>query len=1153
VICTFYSYKGGVGRSMALAKSADILARAGLRVLMIDFDLEAPGLEQYFDIDQKAMRAHAGLFDLISQYRAAMASSLPTVPQDQDFRRLDELFIAPVYLKLPSGGKLDLMPAGRRGSDEQLSEYALALRQFDWQDFYFNFGGEVFFEWLRRSLDSKLYDVVLVDSRTGVTEMGGICAYQVADLIVVMCAPNQQNLDGTYDVVRNFFSPRVTTLRSGRPLQLLVVPSRVETRDESSLNDFRGRFENLFTGFMPKELVGAGLTYWDLLIPYDPRSAFQESVAAQDSRAGARSTINPAIQKLVHAIGLLAEPGELIHKLGTGGSATVARAEPQYDITSRAAGYDLFLIYLSEDREAVGQIARSLERMGLRVFFDIKMPSLGEDWQMVMRRALRQSSACAVIVGTSGSYPWRSEYLRQLLVDNDRSTGLRFVPVLLPGARLPPSDEVPGFLEGLQWVRLNELDTEGLQQLAEAASAGAEQARATTQRASVGPPYKGLAPFQEADAPIFFGREELIRRITDNLEDARFLVVVGASGSGKSSVVLAGVIPALRRGAIPGSDRWHYIVIRPTNNPVRVLFDALAAVTSEAAGDNQAAALTQYLDRSDNRYLLVIDQFEDLFASPDIARVELDQYFQILLDIVTKWRSRIALIIVMRSDQLNRLVEVAPPWANIVENNIVFVGPMTPADMRKAIEAPAQLAGLAIEPGLTDLILRDATGASGALPLMQYVLLALWERSQQGYLTVAAYQEIGGVAGSLASDAEACFAHLPPADRDMAMAILSRLVRVTLDGDFVRRVATLDELKAISSADNIRRILDALVAARLVVVSSESASEPKVKLAHEAIIRSWPRFLQHLLEQREFLRLRTRLEVAAQRWRERNKESGFLYPEGEILLLKSQGLFQSYWRELSPAEQEFIHASDRALRRRQLWRRSVVTVFATSALVMSSLAIFAWFQRNVALYQREVAEQQSKVAEQQSNEARQQRKLAEDAAEQAAKDAKAAALANLGAASAISPDGTRMLLINPAGDLSIVNLATGKEIGRIAGGSNQITAAVFSPNASLVATGTIDGTVRIYDSALRLLRAQVGHKNAVRRLAFGPDMRLLASGSDDATARIWLVDSGSVSATIPADSPVVGVAFSPDGTRLIVTSQRGDLYIVDSRTGQVIH
>jgi hypothetical protein len=1123
---------------MALAKSADILARAGLRVLMIDFDLEAPGLEQYFEIDLKSMRAHAGLFDLIRRYKAAMASSLPAAPQDQDFRKLDELFIAPVYLKLPSGGKLDLMPAGRRGGDEQLSEYALGLRQFDWQDFYFNFGGEVFFEWLRRSLDSRLYDIVLVDSRTGVTEMGGICAYQLADTIVVMCAPNQQNLDGTHDVVRNFFSPRVTMLRAGRPLQLLVVPSRVEMRDEDLLNDFRGRFERLFVGFTPKELARNGLTYWDLMIPYDPRSAFQESVVAQDSRAGARSTINPAIQKLVHAIGLLAEPNQAIYKLSAGSALATERTEAQYDITSRAPGFDVFLAYLYEDTEAVERISRALAGIGLRVYFGRSELSAGADFQIFERQALQQSGACAVIVGPSGNYPWHNEYLRRLLVDRDRSTALRFVPVLLPGAKLPPSDVVPPFLEGLQWLRLDDLDDAyGLRRLTEAAKIDTEQARAMTQRIGVGPPYKGLTPFEETDAPIFFGREELVTRIIRNLEGARFLAVVGPSGSGKTSVVLAGVIPALRRDAIPGSDRWHYVVMRAGSNPVRALFDALMTVTPDAAvmlmDNNAGASLNRYLAQSNNRYLIVIDQFEEIFSAIGVTPAELDQFFQILLDIVTEWKSKIAIVIVMRSDQLNRLLEFAPPWATLVENNIVFVGPMTASDMRRAIEAPAQYVGLATEPGLTDLILQDAAGASGALPLMQYVLYALWERSQKGYLTVDAYRAIGGVTGSLASDAEAFFARLPTADREMAMAILLRLVRVTLDGTFVRRVATLDELTFAGSANDIHRILDALVAARLVVVSSEPGSQPLVDLAHEAIIKSWPHFRDQIEQGAQFLRLRTRLEAAAQRWRERNRESGFLYPEGEILLLKSQGLLQRYWNELSPTEREFIATSERALLHRQRRRRLVTAIVGVLAALMAISGIGAFYQFRIA--QRQLT-------------------LATVAAARANTEAALAALANLGATSAISPDGRRMLLINPTGDLSIVDLSTGKEIGHIAGGSNGITAAVFNTDSKLVATGTTRYTISIYSSAnFGLLFTYVGHRATVRRLAFSNDGHLLASGSDDGTARIWSVDDGKMAVSIATDSPVVGVAFSPDATRLIVTSQKGSLYTVDTRSGQIIH
>jgi hypothetical protein len=611
---------------------------------------------------------------------------------------------------------------------------------------------------------------------------------------------------------------------------------------------------------------------------------------------------------------------------------------------------------------------------------------------------------------------------------------------------------VPAFLEGLHWLRLNEFDAEGLQQLAEAVRANTEQARATTRRASIGPPYKGLAPFEEADAPIFFGRDELISRITHNLEDARFLAVVGSSSSGKTSVVLAGVIPALRRGAT-GSDRWHYVVIKPGSKPVRALFDAIATVTPEVAGDNPAATLKQYLDRSDNRYLLVIDQFEDVFSFTDITAAQLDQYFQILLEIVTKWKSRIALIIVMRSDQLNRFLEFAPPWANLVENSIVFVDPMAAADMRKAIEAPAQFTGLAIEPGLTDLILHDATGASGALPLMQYALRALWERRQQGYLTVEAYHAIGGVTGSLASDAEACFARLPAADRDTAMAILLRLVRVTLDGAFVRRVAALDELMSMGPADDIRRILDVLVAARLVVVSSDSVSQPKVDLAHEAIIRSWPRLRDQIEQLAQFSRLRTRLEVAAQRWQERNKEPGFLYPAGEILLLKSQGLLHRYWSELSPAERQFIGASEYALQRRQRVLQGMALAVALLFFLITAAAAWAFIQSQRAQFQFQRAQRQSALTEMAAA-------RAEEEAARAKTEARLAALANLAAASAISPDGERMLQINPTGDLSIIDLATGKETGRIAGGSNGITAAAFSADARRVATGTIGGTVQ---------------------------------------------------------------------------------------------
>src|SRR5262249_39698691 len=156
-------------------------------------------------------------------------------------------------------------------------------------------------------------------------------------------------------------------------LQLLVVPSRVETRDDALLTEFRGRFEKLFASFTPQPLADAGLTYWDLMIPYDPRSAFQEGVAAHGSRVGTRSAIHPAMQKLVTAIALRAEPAEPVRRLGvSGGPSAVGAAEAQYDITTREAGYDVFLAYCSDDAETAGSIAEFFDRKGLRTFFDRK-------------------------------------------------------------------------------------------------------------------------------------------------------------------------------------------------------------------------------------------------------------------------------------------------------------------------------------------------------------------------------------------------------------------------------------------------------------------------------------------------------------------------------------------------------------------------------------------------------------------------------------------------------------------------------------------------------------------------------------------------------------------------------------------------------------
>jgi hypothetical protein len=357
------------------------------------------------------------------------------------------------------------------------------------------------------------------------------------------------------------------------------------------------------------------------------------------------------------------------------------------------------------------------------------------------------------------------------------------------------------------------------------------------------------------------------------------------------------------------------------------------------------------------------------------------------------------------------------------------------------------------------------------------------------------------------------------------MAILRQLVAVNPDGDFVRRPATLDELMFVGSEGEVRRILDALVAARLVVVSGEAERQVRVELAHEAIIRSWWRFRDHLEQVSQFLRLRTRLSVAAKEWWAHDRAHGLLYSDDALRLLQSGGQLQRHRNELSQLELEFVAFSERAVRRRQMLSRAAVTCLTLLTLAMT-------ISLGLAMHQRD---------------------LAEKAQERALREAALAKVANLGAASAISPDGRRMLQIDAAGSLRIVDLETGRDVGRIAEGYGGITTAIFSPEGRWLAVGTLSNQTSVYDSAsLQKLMELQGHAGAVRRLAFSPDGRLVASGSDDATVRVWSLAETSLVSIIRADTAIVGLAFSPDGNRLIVSSQNGELYIADPKTGQII-
>jgi NB-ARC domain/TIR domain/Sel1 repeat/CobQ/CobB/MinD/ParA nucleotide binding domain len=292
VIVTFYSYKGGVGRSMALANVAAWLSLQGLKVVMIDWDLEAPGLESFFATDSAErglLRAKIGLVDIIGMYKDVF----PNLPKAaaQFVEILDEMLPPIAHTLIPiriqaaraGTGKLWLLSAGCR-NDSRFNSYAQTVQQFDWEEFYAKYEGEAYFEWMRRQLlKPDVADVVLIDSRTGVAEMSGVCTRQLADVVVMLCAPNEQNLEGTAAMAKSFTRPDLLEARRGRPIELLPVPARVDVSEGRPVDLFEEQFRDRLNPFMSELLRRMPASRSPLRIPYIREYAYAEQLAIGDA------------------------------------------------------------------------------------------------------------------------------------------------------------------------------------------------------------------------------------------------------------------------------------------------------------------------------------------------------------------------------------------------------------------------------------------------------------------------------------------------------------------------------------------------------------------------------------------------------------------------------------------------------------------------------------------------------------------------------------------------------------------------------------------------------------------------------------------------------------------------------------------------------
>jgi cellulose biosynthesis protein BcsQ len=890
MIVTFYSYKGGVGRSMALANVADLVARSGLRVLMVDFDLEAPGLESFFPVEGEVIRGQEGLLDLLLTFKYSM--SVASSGEETDAFRQLERFVATIYPARSNGGSLDLITAGRRGTDEQMLRYGAELRRFDWLDFYFTWSGELFFEWLRRAFAER-YDVVLVDSRTGVTEMGGICAYQLADAIVVLCGPNTQNLDGTGTMIRHFLSAEVRKVRRDRPVDVLVVPARVDQQDADLRGLFEERFNERFASYLPSALAAAGMTLWDLQIPYEPRYAFDEQVVTDPEKTDERRGLAAAYGALVKGIAAVAPAGTPLARL----TPSTGPVETRYDPTTRFAGPDVYISFAPDLDGFAKQAVRALEGLaGLTVAAPLHQGPAEE--APATRSAVEALLTAKIGLLLVGRDPVRSGQLSEItqLISRDCPV----LPVLVPGA--DPS-AIPALLREITYLDLRSgFDAERLASSVRAAISPASRVRGTRPASS---PYRGLRPFGEEDARLLFGRSELVQRLVTTLRTDGGCVVVGPARSGRTSVVFAGLIPALRQNAIPGSDGWPVVPCDLSDEPYRLLVGSLARLLPSPQPDALApGVLRERLRERFAHVMLVVDDFERLLTFADAAEL---QKFGAALEQLNE-DLFVMPVFIVRPEFLDEAAKV-PALAHWFRSSRVPMDSLDLAALREAMEEPARQAGLVFEPGLVDRLLSDVPDGSAALPILQVTLQKLWDGQRDGYLTHSCYETFGGMPAELIAQGEQAVSQLSERDLSTARQLLLRLVMVT-DGRPHRRDAVeLGELTSpletqrVSQAD-IRRLITQLAGHSILNLLVVPDGPVRVVITHEALIKDWPRLAGWIAGELATLAARSRLDRAAQDWQRRGHDQSLLLTPKilEQILSAMAGM------PLSPVEQAYADA-----------------------------------------------------------------------------------------------------------------------------------------------------------------------------------------------------------------------------------------------------
>ncbi|MEL7142416.1 MAG: caspase family protein [Cyanobacteria bacterium J06573_11] len=703
-------------------------------------------------------------------------------------------------------------------------------------------------------------------------------------------------------------------------------------------------------------------------------------------------------------------------------------------------------------------------------------------------------------------------------------------------------------------------------------------------------PYRGLRAFGENDSAFFFGREALVQQLLQAVNSQSFLAVVGASGSGKSSVVEAGLMAQLRQGKrIPGSESWWMSSMRPGAFPLQALARCLAIeemTTALPKGESQQQIEKVALEiegllhlgeegfvrwlrgRSEPMVMLVIDQFEELFTLA--SEQERQQFLALVLGAIAHAGDRFKVVLTLRADFMTPCLDFPRLAEKLQESSILIPPSLTEADYRQVILRPAEKVGLAVEPELVTVLLQDINQGVGDLPLLEFVLEQIWEKRQPGQLALQVYQnEVGGLKGALERKAQAVYDSLSPTAQSCARWIFLNLTQIG-EGteDTRRRVAKSDLVVAKYPQVLVDETLQTLTTAKLVVVNAEDPLTPQhdttlagqsrgddkflsvlneddtntdalllaevspvtVEVAHEILIRHWSTLRWWLEENRTKLRSQRQVEQAALAWKQNNHEQDFLLRG--VPLDAAVDLYVNYTDELSDDVQQFVEAGMTARNAEQTLTKKRLRQAKRAIALISTLAIGAVSLGSIAYLQR----QQSRLREVEALNALAAAQMANDQYLDATVTAVSAgeqlqSIRTLGVLNAAAS----IIRQQTIGTLQQAT-ALSTEKNRIEGHSQTVSALAYSPDGTMIASVGLDNLLNVWRADGRLINSvklSPISKGYGSSIAFSTDGQQIAIAHLDGTVTLWAPTGESPLQTLQAHTDMVStVAFSPDGNTL---------------------